>query len=302
MDTILILGEKSDEHVELINFQLKSLGVETFILDSSEYPSKVSISWDPLSAEGEISNQHQQVKFSEIKSVYWRTVNQIHISQPMEQAQLSMLTIDSNSMLRTLLEYEQINWVNSWSAYQFHKVKPRQLALAAQLGASVPKSVIGNNKESIINFLENVGNAIYKPVHGGTHTVRITKEMLITSMTATVLEAAPITVQEFIAGTNVRTYVLGNKVYSAEFYSDHTDYRDDKNLMPVCCETPAEIADLARNLTRAFGMRWTAIDWRKTVDEKYYFLEANPSPMFINFEKLTGIPVTSALIELLTNS
>jgi hypothetical protein len=30
------------------------------------------------------------------------------------------------------------------------------------------------------------------------------------------------------------------------------------------------------------------------------FLEANPSPMFLGFEKATGLPLTEALVKLLT--
>jgi glutathione synthase/RimK-type ligase-like ATP-grasp enzyme len=301
LETILILGKETDEHVLHVNSTLISSGFDTLILDTSEYPSKFGISWDPQCADGEISVSGRVIKFSDIKSVYWRMINQIQVNQKMDQAQLSMVTVDSNSMLRTLLEDVRPRWVNSWNAYQFHEVKPLQLSLAAKLGANIPKSIIGNSPKPVVEFLNKVENAIFKPVHGGAHTVRITKEMLVTGMTAAALEVAPITIQEFIEGTNVRTYVIGNSVYSAEFFSEHTDYRDDQDIMPISCDTPNEIADLAKNITKAFGMLWTAIDWRKTEEGKYYFLEANPSPMFINFEKITGMPITSKLVKLLTH-
>jgi D-alanine-D-alanine ligase-like ATP-grasp enzyme len=42
------------------------------------------------------------------------------------------------------------------------------------------------------------------------------------------------------------------------------------------------------------------MDFRLTADGRYVFLEANPSPMFLGFEKATGLPLTEALVKLLT--
>ena len=50
---------------------------------------------------------------------------------------------------------------------------------------------------------------------------------------------------------------------------------------------------------RYFKMQWTAIDWRKNLDGQYYFLEANPSPMFIDLQMRTGLPIGERLLELL---
>jgi D-alanine-D-alanine ligase-like ATP-grasp enzyme len=46
-------------------------------------------------------------------------------------------------------------------------------------------------------------------------------------------------------------------------------------------------------------LEWTAIDLRLKPTGEYVFLEANPSPMFLHFEKQTGFPMTQKLVELL---
>ncbi len=46
-------------------------------------------------------------------------------------------------------------------------------------------------------------------------------------------------------------------------------------------------------------LEWTAIDWRLTPQGEYVFLEANPSPMFIQFERRTSFPITQKLVNLL---
>lgn len=47
-------------------------------------------------------------------------------------------------------------------------------------------------------------------------------------------------------------------------------------------------------------LEWTAIDWRHQLTGEYVFLEANPSPMFVYFEKQTGFLITEALVQFLT--
>jgi hypothetical protein len=44
---------------------------------------------------------------------------------------------------------------------------------------------------------------------------------------------------------------------------------------------------------------WTGIDLRRTPDGRHVFLEANPSPMFLGFERRSGLPLTEALVALL---
>ena len=55
-----------------------------------------------------------------------------------------------------------------------------------------------------------------------------------------------------------------------------------------------------RLIARALHLVWTGIDFRLTPEGRYVFLEANPSPMFLGFEARCGLPLTEALIELLT--
>jgi len=52
-------------------------------------------------------------------------------------------------------------------------------------------------------------------------------------------------------------------------------------------------------IARALDLLWTGIDLRLTPEGLYVFLEANPSPMFLGFERQTGLPLTESLATLL---
>ena len=63
--------------------------------------------------------------------------------------------------------------------------------------------------------------------------------------------------------------------------------------------TPQEVEQVA-GIMRVLGLRWTAIDWRRDAAGEYYFLEANPSPMFIAFEQHSAYPILDTLIDAMT--
>ena len=64
-------------------------------------------------------------------------------------------------------------------------------------------------------------------------------------------------------------------------------------------ELPDDVVRLCRHVARALDLVWAGIDLRRTAAGEHFFLEANPSPMFLGFEAATGLPLTEALMELL---
>ena len=113
------------------------------------------------------------------------------------------------------------------------------------------------------------------------------------------LSLSPVTLQEYIPGTNIRTYAISNSVYAAEIRSNSIDFREDAEAELIPIQLPKAIQQQCFDIAKALHLDWTAIDWRKTPTGEYIFLEANPSPMFIHFERQTGFPITKELVKLL---
>ena len=100
--------------------------------------------------------------------------------------------------------------------------------------------------------------------------------------------------------SNQNEDIIGKRIYSAEIRSQSLDFRTDKNAQLIPLELPEEIQQQSFKIAAALELKWTAIDWRLTPAGKYFFLEANPSPMFVHFEQQTNYPITEAIINLLT--
>jgi len=297
----LILGSVKDIHAARIKNTLTQRGFRAEYLDTSLFPSQISISWQPRDGDGWIVLENGiKLNFKEIKSIFWRSFNNVGIPNLKDSYQRNLAYNDAMSTIRTFMQGTEINWINSWQAYQFHKEKPLQLSKVKSIGVNIPDTLITNEQASVLEFYRQRSQVIFKPVYGGAHAKFLNQDYLTEERLKLALKTAPITLQEYIPGTNIRTYCLGKKIYSAEIRSNSLDFRQDINARLIPLELPAEIEEQSFKIAAALGLKWTAIDWRLTPAGEYFFLEANPSPMFIHFEQQTNYPITSAIIDLLT--
>ncbi|MEM9007205.1 MAG: hypothetical protein AAGE59_27215 [Cyanobacteria bacterium P01_F01_bin.86] len=298
---VLILGNCQDAHANHLHLKLTEAGFPTEFLETALFPTKVRVSWEPATKSGYLTlPSAKRLPFQAIRSVFWRTFTSAKIPK-LPYAQDGHLAFnDAMSTLRTFMQGTSIRWVNSWQAYQFHKEKPLQLRAVEQLGVQIPKTLIGNDPIAIREFAQNHSKVIFKPVYGGAHTKSLEPKHLALERLELALQLSPIALQEYIPGTNLRVYVIGNALYAAEIRSAAIDFRSDQEAHIVPLEIPDKIQQQSHQIARALGLTWTAIDWRLTPEGKFVFLEANPSPMFIHFERQTQYPITQALINVLT--
>jgi len=298
--TVLVMGGAEDPHVQHMYHAIKDSGQKCHLLDTRQFPSLIHISWVAESSTVYLTVPGgDQLKFTDISAVYWRTINKIEVPKTGMPDTDALAYRDCMSTLRTLLNGCNARWVNSWQAYQYHQEKPLQLAKVAELGVMIPKSLISNAPSQVKNFVKSVPRAIYKPVYGGAHTEFLDESMLDIKRLEKVLSISPVTIQEYISGTNIRSYVIGDKIYSAELKSPSVDFRDDDTTQLIPLELPQKVSQWCLKIRQTLGLEWTAIDWRRNDQGQYYFLEANPSPMFLHFEKQTNMPITKALVDLL---
>lgn len=297
---VLILGRAKDMHVRHVYHSLSSMGKPVEILDTSQYPTEIQISWMPDQQTGFIHLPGQNsISIQDIHSVYWRSFIPGQPGAIKDSYQKKLAQRDTESMLRTFLQLPHIRFVNGWDAYQFHREKPLQLHCVHQLGVRIPETLVGNDATAIQGFFKCHERVIFKPLYGGAHSQFLTAEHLLPERLRQVLALSPVTLQRYIPGTNVRVYVIGNDIFAAEIRSGSVDFRDDVDHELIAIAVPSEIEAQSRAIASALHLKWTAIDWRVEPSGEYVFLEANPSPMFIKFEQVTQWPITEALVNLL---
>src|SRR5262249_20773736 len=154
-------------------------------------------------------------------------------------------------------------WVNGWRGYQLHQTKPVQLAMVAELGVSVPATVLANDAEAVRAFAAAHPRAIFKPVQGGAHTRRVTPAHLSDANLHN-LRYAPVTLQEEVPGTNTRVFVAGSQVLACDVQSEAIDFRDTPASPIVPHQLPAEMEETSLKIARTLDLLWTGMDFRLT--------------------------------------
>ncbi len=301
----IVLGYERDAHVRHVLDALARRGHDAVLLESQKFPLSVSVSVYPGRNAGSLGIDGKTIDFDQIASVYWRSFSGVtaETTKASRGTPTDIAYFDSMACLRSWFQMRNgTRWLNSWEAYQQHQEKPRQLELVAQAGVTIPDTYVGNDPQQVIAFCERVPSAIFKPVYGGAHTQQVTPQHLAPAHLQAALAQSPVTLQQFIAGTNVRTYAMGEQCFSVELPTTQVDFRADQSARPIPVATPDAVATQAAAIRKVLGLRWTAIDWRRDQDGAFYFLEANPSPMFIGVEKMAGVPLTDALIDLMTGA
>lgn len=297
---ILILGNASDAHAAHIKNALTQAGAIVDYLDTSLFPKQLQISWQPDTQLGYLTlPDGLELNIQDIHSVFWRNFFGVYVSEFKDFYQKQVAYNDSMSTLRTLMQACPAKWINSWQAYQFHKEKPLQLSKVKGIGVTIPATLISNSPQKITEFCQVYKEAIFKPVYGGAHTQFVREAHLEPQRLNMTLSLSPVTIQEYIPGTNIRSYVITDSVYAAEIRSPSVDFREDLEAELIPIELPESIQKQSLAIAKALMLKWTAIDWRVKPTGEYVFLEANPSPMFIHFERQTGFPITEKLLRLL---
>lgn len=302
---ILIIGSNEEYHSKYIHDILKNSGEDVEYWDTRKFPISDKISWYP-SVEPNIGNitiDNKKIFFKDIKSVYWRWQYSIDVCKLLKLSVDSytsyVMNYEVSSTVESLFKSLKCNWVNPADAISMHRTKSYQLFLLAQNGFRVPKTLISNDSGEIIKFAEeNDYDLIYKPVQGGCHTQILKKDDLCQEKLKS-FKAGAVQFQEKLDGTDIRVYGIGNELFAAEIRAKTIDFRSDESAQIVPVKLPDEIEKQCLKIMKLFKLKFTGIDIKTKSNGEYVFIEANPSPMFIGFEKQTKYNITDALCNLL---
>ncbi|MGB3726349.1 MAG: hypothetical protein WA981_11330 [Glaciecola sp.] len=306
MKTLVIIGHHEQAEVQLVMQKALQMGHKVAIFNTQTLPDHANIDYLPHAQTGNLVVYGQRIPFNDISGIYWAQLLPPQTQQEPNKANAELINYESSCLLQLLLSQAHINWVNSLQAIQFHRIKPQQLGLAKQLGACIPETYVGNQHHQISLFLKAYPKSIIKPVHTGGLTVLLTTQQHELAHIAQWAKYA-VTLQQYIPGENVRTYVVNNWTVSGRIVtpecSDHgdvSDYRGATKHEFVPITLPIGIQQLAVRICHAMHMVFTAIDWRLKSDGSYVFLEANPAPMFAFAQAQLGVEIDTEIVKHLT--
>lgn len=316
--TILIVSTKFDPHVDIIVESLSERHIPFARFNTEDYPLKSSLSVF-LSSEGyqeklKIPN-NPEIEGHKIGSVWYRRPAPFEFPPKFSPQARVFAERETTAAIRGLYSLLDCIWVNHPDKNRIAEIKLNQLQRAIQLGFEIPRTLVTNDSADARKFIRSVqGNVVVKTLSGGA----VLDEENPTAIFTNILKPdavkhlkevrfTPTLFQEYVPkSVEIRATVVGNQVFAAEIHSqslESTRYdwrRKALELVHKQHQLPKDIEQKCLSLVKSFGLHFGAMDLILTPRDRYIFLELNPNGQWAWIENLTGLPITDALIDVLT--
>jgi glutathione synthase/RimK-type ligase-like ATP-grasp enzyme len=216
----------------------------------------------------------------------------------------------------SLLNLNGVLWMNNPQQVMLANLKTLQLSIARDFGFIIPKTVMSNSREVLMDFFSQMkGNVVTKAIHMGNissngdsqhtllYTSKVNKESLDILQET---NAIPILLQEYIANkSELRVVVIGDRVFTCVVNDDNESV--DWRVMPEAIQSsfsidlPYCVSEKCKELVRHLGLLCGVIDIVKDkTTGDYYFLEINQQGTWNWMEEKLGLPIGDSIVKLLS--
>lgn len=207
--------------------------------------------------------------------------------------------------------------VNPPAASDQMESKLRQLQLASELGFNIPRTLVSNRGEEIRAFCESEGGrivtkALYAPLIEEPEQDFFIFTNVVSSADLqddASLSLAPSIFQQVLAPkidyrvTVIRDQVITVRIAPKDDSQGEValDWRTrEANVKFEAFDIPKPIEQLCRDFVTRAGLLFGAIDLVEYAG-RFFFLEINPNGEWGWLEKTVGVPISSALCDVLMN-
>ena len=313
---ILLVSHDDDDHLAPMLAALAAIGSEAVVVDTAGLPSAVAVA-----AEHGPSGDRWRLRMADgawldldrCGSGWWRRPRPAghdpRITDPREAAWAANETYEAMAGFWDALP---ITWVSPPKAIETAMMKTWQLPAAKSAGLEVPQTLVTSDPEEARAFVDRLGpdRVICKAFSATESHWRETRQVGATEYELLDrVQLAPVIFQELVpAEVDLRVTIVGEQVFAAAIHSQELPYPLDFRLfldtgrgVPMRpAVLPEDVTQALHGLLKVAGLRYGAVDMRRTPDGRHVFLEVNPAGQWRFVEEVTGQPITAAMAMLLT--
>ncbi|MCS0601068.1 ATP-grasp ribosomal peptide maturase [Streptomyces sp. LP11] len=309
---VLVVTEADDVTADMVITELNRRGVPVVRFNPADIGEGLTVSarfgTSPARMAGEVRTPSRSVRLDRARSVYWRRPRWpefAHLGD--DDAQFATAQV-RYGLGGTLYALDGPLWVNHPLKNAAADYKPAQLAVAQQLGLMVPPTIVTNDPDEARRFLVEYEHVIFK-------TLRWTPYQRDgVSVTGWTEPVTPFEIDESLRVTphlfqarvpkvaDVRVLIVDRRVFAVRIDSDLLDWRRDYSLAHY------SILDLPDQVTKALlayldHYELVSGSFDLAIDEygAYWWLELNPNGQWGWLEENTGLEMSAAFADLLTD-
>jgi glutathione synthase/RimK-type ligase-like ATP-grasp enzyme len=307
---ILVISHAADDHAAGVLQALGRLEHPAVLIDTAQFPESAWLTqrFESGWRQYEYCADGHRIDLSTCRAAWWRRPQPYTLHPHLASEALAFTYSECHEAIAGLWEALDLQWVNPPVRDEAAHHKPYQLAVASKVGLTIPRTLITNDPDTARRFIGELGpdRTVYKTFLASEQCWRETR--IVRPEEMTILDRvrlAPVIFQEYVpAAADLRVTVLGDRMFAAAIQAApggyDIDYRMDMagaHFEPT--NLPTKTQERLRDLMKALGLVYGAVDLRRTPDGQDVFLEVNPAGEWLFVEERTGQPITDAMAELL---
>lgn len=319
---ILIVTAPTDAHADHVAALLEARGAPFVRFDPADLPVAAGISIEyARSGAGNhvLVTERERVDLSDVTAAWYRRPGTPAPHPDLrETAAREFVELECGMVLQDLWNSLDCPWLPG-PPLMVRRAEYKSLGLTAagRLGFELPPTLTTNRRADVLEFYrQHDGRIISKlaatafPATIGFSMIRFTELVTPRDIAhAAAIAHCPMTFQAYVPKrVELRITVVDDRAFAAEIHSqasNHTRFdwrRYDLDRTPHRPHAlPREVERRCIQLVAALGLRYGAIDMIVTPDDRYVFLEINPNGQYLWIEHQTGLPISDAICDALTD-
>ena len=287
--------------------------------DPGDFPTRLTMTAqldaDAGSWGGRFDATSRGVDLGSVRAVYYRRPSDFQLPAGLSQVEQAFARSQArHAFSGVLTSLPGIAWLNHPAAMADARVKPYQLAVAANCGLQVPATLITNDPATVGDFASQVGGRIITKSLATMVTVddQLGSGVLFTSEVAEDLWTDPGIAttahlfQERLPGVDIRLTAVGGQLFAAEIRPDDLDGPVDirahhESVTYHTVDIPPVIRTATLDLLRRLRLTFAALDFRIVPGRGWIFLEANPNGQWAFIPQLRDL-IAEAITDFLETS
>jgi hypothetical protein len=294
---IVIVTVAQDLHALAVQERVRALGwpdCHIVECDRIAQRSSVTYSFGYSAPDRILTSEGQAICVSEAKVLWLRTIRSSQILQhPVEDENAAALINNDcrGALLGLLATHFHGKWISTAEATLRGSDKLVQLNAACQGGFRIPRTLVSQSREDVLEFYEACrGEVIVKAIIGAPGPLLETKRLEPERFDDASFAAAPAIYQEYIQGSDhLRLNCFGAHSYAARICTEDLDWRANLNVPITSYTVPPALHNRVRSVLDLLRLEMGVVDLKLTPQGEPVWFEVNPQGQFLFLDALTDL-------------
>ncbi|MGH3913152.1 MAG: ATP-grasp ribosomal peptide maturase [Pseudonocardiaceae bacterium] len=315
-EIVLVLSAHEDLTADAVIGELHHRAASVARMDTGDFPirSQLAATFSVDGLQGRLRTADIEVDLAAVQSICYRRPTRFTFPDALSSADTMFAATEARLGFGGVLGALDVLWINHPARIAVAEYKPVQLRSAARCGLNIPRTIVTNDKATVLEFAEAVGGQVVCKMlsslvlsEQGVPQMTYTTPINTSAIDSFALATTAHLIQEWVPKKcDARVTIVGRRAFGVAIYASsergHVDWRSDYGSLTYRrIDPPGEVVTAAARFLRSFGLAFGAFDFVITPDDEWIMLECNPAGQWLWLQDEVGVEIAAAIADLLVS-